>query len=136
MTMSKLLVVDDDENLLVLCREELRQEGYEVLVAHDGKEALSLLALEKPELVVLDIVMPKMDGLEMVGKIVGRRPCTRVIINTAYAAYRENFMSWAADAYVVKSPNLEGLKHTIDEVLHRVQSQTSNDEQTAANRSP
>jgi DNA-binding response OmpR family regulator len=117
--MSKVLVVDDDENLLVLYRDELQEEGYDVITAHDGKEALNLLGAEKPDLVVLDIVMPKMDGLDTIGKIIGKMRKTRVIINTAYPAYRDDFMSWAADAYVVKSSNLEALKHPIEEVLHR-----------------
>jgi two-component system response regulator VicR len=66
---NRILVVDDDDGLRGLYRAELEDEGYEVVTAIDGREALQKLEKEKPDLVVLDIVMPKMDGMETLGRI-------------------------------------------------------------------
>ncbi|MFQ6102905.1 MAG: response regulator [Candidatus Glassbacteria bacterium] len=115
--MTKLLVVDDEAPLRLLYEKELTEEGYEVVCAGDGWEAVRKIEEEIPDLVVLDIQMPEMDGLEAMGRILGKYNKLPVIINTAYTSYKSNFMSWAADAYVVKSSNLDELKSTIREVL-------------------
>jgi CheY-like chemotaxis protein len=123
--MKKIMVIDDDENVLLLCTQELTEEGYRVVTAHDGKEALHLLEHEKPDVVVLDIVMPKMDGLEAMGKIIRRMRKTPIVINSSYSAYKDDFKSWPADAYVLKSADLHALKRTIKDLLHRHRSPTS-----------
>jgi len=115
--MNKLLVVDDEAPLRLLYEKELTEEGYEVVLASDGWEAVKKIEEESPDLVVLDIQMPEMDGLEAMGKILGKYNRLPVIINSAYSSYKSNFMSWAADAYVVKSSNLDELKSTIRDVL-------------------
>jgi two-component SAPR family response regulator len=66
--------------------------------------------------------MPKMDGLEAIGKIIELNKSIPIIINTAYSTYKDDFMSWAADAYVVKSYDLDSLKSTIKEVLNKKKS--------------
>lgn len=63
--LTKLLIVDDDPHIRELVRLFLEKEGFEVLEAHDGLEALTLLAKIKADLVILDIMMPKMDGWEL-----------------------------------------------------------------------
>ncbi len=103
--------------LRILYREELEEEGYEVLVARDGKEALQKLRKEKPDLVILDIVMPKMDGIEALGRMLREKKGVPIIIHTSHPGYKEEFMSWAADAYIVKSANLTELKERIRELL-------------------
>jgi DNA-binding response OmpR family regulator len=115
--MTKLLVVDDEKNLRALYQSELGQEGYEVIVAHDGKEALSMIEQEKPDLIVLDIRMPGIDGLETMARILAKDNRLPVILNSAYSAYRESFLSWSADAYVIKSSDLTELKAKIRQVL-------------------
>ena len=72
---------------------------------------------DRPDLVIMDISMPGMDGIEALGKILGVDNTIPVILNTAYANYKDNFLSWAADAYVVKSSDVDELKKTIKEVL-------------------
>ena len=101
--MKKILVVEDEEGLRLLYEEELTAEGYDVLTARNGKEAIQQLEQGKPDLIVLDIVMPVMDGMETLGRIVGKERKIPIILNTSYPGYREDFMSWAADAYVTKS---------------------------------
>ena len=65
----KILVVEDEENLRYMYERELTKEGYDVTLAGDGKEALTKIDKKLPDLVVLDIRMPNMDGLEALGNI-------------------------------------------------------------------
>ena len=113
----KILVVEDEEGLRLLYEDELEAEGYEVLTARNGREAIQQLEGGKPDLIVLDIVMPVMNGMEALGKIVGKERKIPIILNTSYPGYREDFMSWAADAYVTKSADLGELKEKIRELL-------------------
>lgn len=115
----KVLLVDDDEGLRDLYEEELEGEGYEVLTAKNGKEALQKLEKGKPDLIVLDIVMPRMDGMEALGRIIGKDKTIPVILHTSHPGYQEDFMSWAADAYLLKSTDLTELKEKIRELLEQ-----------------
>jgi CheY-like chemotaxis protein len=118
----KILIVDDEENIRLLYQQELLEEGYEPILSTDGKDCLEKIRTEKPDLIILDIRMPKMDGLEAIGKIIDINKDIPIILNTAYSNYKEDFMSWAADAYVVKSYDLDNLKETIKEVLNKKRS--------------
>ena len=115
--MTTVLVVEDDKNQRLLYEQELKLEGYDVVTASDGKDALGKIQEQLPDLIIMDINMPKMDGIETMGKILGKNRDIPVIINTAYSNYKDNFMSWAADAYIVKSSDLSELKNTVKEVL-------------------
>jgi len=112
-----ILVVDDDENQRFLCQEVLTDEGYDVMVAKDGKEALRKVEQRLPDLVILDIVMPEMDGMEAMTRILRKHRKIPVILNTSYSKYREDFMTWAADAYVMKSSDFTELKEKIKELV-------------------
>jgi len=115
----KVLIVDDEENVRFLYEQELIDEGYQTVLARDGKECLEKVTAEEPDIVLLDIRMPRMDGLEAIGKIIELNKHIPIIINSAYSTYKDDFMSWAADAYVVKSYDLDTLKTTIREVLEK-----------------
>ena len=115
--MKTILIADDDRNLTLLYEEELTEEGYQVEVVYDAKSAISRIEVSPPDLLVLDIRMPGMDGIEALSHILGKNNKLPVILNTAYSNYKDNFMTWAADAYVVKSSNLSELKETIKTVL-------------------
>jgi DNA-binding response OmpR family regulator len=117
--MEKVLCVDDDLSLLRLYQEELTDEGYKVILAKDGREALKKFENESPNVVVMDIRMPVMDGIETLTAMLGKDRQVPVILNTAYPQYRENFMTWGAEAYVIKSSDLTELKRKIREVLDR-----------------
>jgi DNA-binding response OmpR family regulator len=116
---NRLLVVDDEINQGLLYEQELEDEGYEVDVANSGAEALELVKKNSYDLLVLDIGMPEMDGLETLARLLGIDNKIPVILNTAYPSYKDNFMSWAADAYVVKSMDLTELKEKIKESLSK-----------------
>jgi len=117
--METLLIVDDEAHQRILYKEELSDEGYQIMLARNGKEALEKVAEEIPDLIVLDIRMPVMDGLEALGKIIGKERNIPVIIHSAYSSYKDDFMSWAADDFVVKSSDLTELKRKIRELLNK-----------------
>jgi len=113
----KILIVEDDPNQCLLYETELSAEGYEVISAPDGRAALERVEKERPALVVMDISMPGMDGIEAMSRMLAKDHKLPVILNTAYATYKDNFRAWSADAYVVKSSDLTELKETIRRVL-------------------
>jgi DNA-binding response OmpR family regulator len=115
--MKKILIVEDEEALCLLYKEELTDEGYDVTAVRDAEAALDLLRRERYDLIVTDIRMPGRDGVELITQIVGLRKDIPIVINTAYQSYKDDFMTWAADAYVVKSPSLAELKSRIKELL-------------------
>jgi two-component system, response regulator, stage 0 sporulation protein F len=88
-----------------------------VTLAKDGKEALSKFEKEKPDVGVMDIRMPVMDGIEALTDMLGKDRQVSVILNTAFPQYKENFMTWGAEAYVFTSSDLTELKQKIREVL-------------------
>ncbi len=114
---NKVLIADDEQSIRKLYERELTREGYEVILAASGKETLEKVRECLPDLVVLDIRMPGMDGLNVMSKLLEENNELPVVINSAYATYKDSFMSWAADAYLVKSSDLTELKETIDKVL-------------------
>jgi len=114
-----LLIVDDEAHQRMLYQEELSEEGYQIVLAGNGREALEKVQEVAPDLIVLDIRMPVMDGLEALGEIIGKERNIPVIIHSAYSSYKEDFMSWAADDFVVKSADLTELKRKIRELLGR-----------------
>ncbi len=117
--MKKILCVDDDPSLLYLYQVELSDEGYEVILAQDGKQAMEKFEGEKPQAIIMDIRMPLMDGIETMNAILGKDRRIPVILNTAFPEYRQNYMTWGAEAYIIKSSDLSELKHKIREVLEK-----------------
>ncbi|MEW6659485.1 MAG: response regulator [Thermodesulfobacteriota bacterium] len=115
--MKTILVADDEEAIRNLIEEELTDEGYRVIGVANARDALKVVETEPLDLVVLDIRMPGMDGLEALPRILGMKEGLPVILHTAYSQYKESFMSWAADAYVVKSSDLAELKQKIKELI-------------------
>ncbi len=113
----RILIVDDNERLCDILREELREDGYQVDVAHTGREGLSALSQISYDLVVLDLRMPVMDGLDALGKMLARDRLLPVVIHSAYSSYQDDFRAWSADAYVIKSSDSGPLKTTIRELL-------------------
>jgi len=122
----KVLLVEENEGLRDLYKEELEEEGYEIITVKNGKEALQKLEKEKPDLVVLDIVMPVMDGMEALGRMIGKDRTIPIILHTSHPGYQEDFMSWAADAYLLKSADLTELKKKIRELLNLKKGRQSN----------
>lgn len=81
MRKQKILIADDDLKILKILSAVLTREGFEVLTATDGLDAVEIDQLEHPDLVVLDIMMPKMDGLEACGRIKARRDVPIIVLS-------------------------------------------------------
>ena len=115
--MATILVVEDDLHHRLWLQEELELDGHAVIAVASGREALEAAERALPDLVVLDIAMPGMDGLDLLGRLLDIDNALPVVIHTAYGSYRDNFMSWAADAYVIKQSDATPLRRTIRRVL-------------------
>lgn len=105
----KILAVDDEKHIVRLVQVNLERAGYEVVTANDGKEALQKVEAENPDLVVLDVMMPYMDGFEVLQNL-RRNPATRdipVIMLTAKAQDADVFKGWQSgvDCYLTKPFN-------------------------------
>ncbi|HEY3347899.1 MAG TPA: response regulator [Nitrospirota bacterium] len=111
--MKKILVVDDEDNLRALFQGELADEGYQVVTARTGEEAVELVEKENPDLITMDIKMPGMGGIEALRNIREKHPSIPIIMLTAYSEFKNDFDVWAADAYVVKSSDLGDLKQKV-----------------------
>jgi CheY-like chemotaxis protein len=111
--MKKILVADDEMAIRLLYSEELKEEGYEVYTAANGREALEIIESVPLDLVILDIKMPEMDGIEALRQIKERKPDLPVLLSTAYGEYKQDFATWASDDYLVKSSDLEDLKNAV-----------------------
>jgi DNA-binding response OmpR family regulator len=116
----KILVVDDDQHIQRLYKEEFEEEGYKVVVASNGQEAIELFDKETPDIVTLDILLPDIDGIRLLRQMKEKRPKVPIIMSTAYD-YRDDFAVWASEAYIVKSSDLDELKSMIKNLLGKQQ---------------
>lgn len=122
-TRSKILIVDDEIDTLLPLQKSLEAEDYLIVGASNGKEALIKAKTEIPDLIILDLMMPEMDGYEVCEKL-KKDPLTKnipVIILTAKDAVRDKVkgLDIGADDYVTKPFNLKELKARIKSALRR-----------------
>ena len=114
----KILIVDDDLHIQRLYKEEFQDEGYEVVVASNGQEAIEMFEKEVPDIVTLDILLPDVDGIRILRQMKEKNPKIPIIMSTAYD-YRDDFAVWASEAYIVKSSDLDELKAMIKKLLNK-----------------
>ncbi|MBV9864905.1 MAG: response regulator [Abitibacteriaceae bacterium] len=109
----KILAVDDEKHIVRLVQINLEREGYEVVTASNGREALEKVAAEKPDLLVMDVMMPEMDGFEALKKLKEDAATADipVIMLTAKAQDADVFRGWqsGADLYLTKPFNPQEL---------------------------
>ena len=119
----KILVVDDEKLLVKGIRFNLENEGYDVITGADGMEAVELAGSENPDLIVLDLMMPRLDGLEACGKI-REFSDVPIIMLTAKADDMDKLMGFehGADDYLTKPFNILELKARIKALLRRSRS--------------
>lgn len=115
--MKRILVVDDEENICALYKEEFEEMGYEVTTAMDGASALKALDASSYDLVTLDMRMKDMDGIETLRRMKEKLANLPVIISSAYEEFKNDFGSWASDAYIVKSADISSLRDTVKKIL-------------------
>jgi two-component system OmpR family response regulator len=118
---ARLLVVEDEQTILELLSGSLRFAGFEVMTAASGAEALRAVAASRPDLVLLDIMMPDGDGFEVLGRIRSSGPDVPVIFLTARDGVRERVAGLAlgGDDYITKPFSLDELLERIRAVLRR-----------------
>ncbi|MBM9603148.1 response regulator [Desulfopila inferna] len=115
--MKKILLVDDEENIRFIYEEELKEEGYEIISAANGMEALELFKEEKPDLVVLDIQMPGLNGIEVLRRMKTLDPSVPVILSSAYPEFKQDLGAWASEEYIVKSSDIQQLKDAVQRFI-------------------
>ena len=120
--MATILCVDDDKNYLRLIKRDLVETGYNVVDVQNGRDAIAKVREGSIDLVVLDCEMPFMDDIETMARIIAINNQMPVILNSEHTGYQNNYLAWAASAYVVKSSDSAQLKRVIKLVLDRRQS--------------
>ena len=115
--MKKILIVEDEAHLRLLYEIELNHAGFRTMTAASASECLEYIETMPIDLVVLDIRMPGMDGIEVLQKIIARRRNLPVVIHTAFGSYRDNYLTWGAAAYLIKSADMKELVATLRRLL-------------------
>lgn len=124
MTGRTLLVVDDDPAIRLILVQNLKLEGYEVKEAIDGGEALDLIAAEPPDLIILDVMLPVLDGFEVLERL-RSKPATAelpVIMLTALSSTEEIWAGWnkGVDYYMTKPFDIEEIIRFIDYIFNEI----------------
>lgn len=117
--MAHLLVIDDEGDIRHLYAAELEDDGHSVATCGNSRDALEHLRSDNFDLVILDIQLDQENGLDLLQKISHQQEDTPVILCTAFSSYKDNLSSWLADAYVVKSSNLDELKDEVRRILEK-----------------
>ena len=117
---TKILIVDDDKNICELIRLYLEKDRFNTVIAYDGKQALSLVATEKPDLILLDIMMPKLDGWQVCREI-RKNYSTPIIMLTAKGEVFDKVLGLelGADDYITKPFDTKELLARVKAVLRR-----------------
>lgn len=115
--MADILVVDDETFIRMLYKKEFENEGYRVHLAENAEQAAEIMRAQKPDLVILDIELERESGLEILNRFRQEFRHCAIILNSAYSTYKSDFQSWLADAYIMKSSNLNPLKEKVRELL-------------------
>ncbi len=117
----RVLIVDDDPNLLVLLANQLRADGYETATARDGEEALRRLRTGWPDLVIIDMMMPRMDGLSLAREIKNQADLPIIVLSAIDAGdSKADLLEEVAEDYVTKPYHYPELRARINRVLRRL----------------
>ncbi len=118
---AKVLVVDDEPDVLLLCRVNLEFEGYEVVEATDGEQAMEQIRTESPDVVLLDVMMPKMDGWQVLSALKADDDLkhTPVVMLTAKVQDQDQIRGWSHGAadYISKPFSPLALSQVLQDVL-------------------
>ena len=117
--MKKILVADDEARIRLLYEEVLTEAGYEVVLAQDGRQACEKFISERPDLVILDIKMPGMHGVEVLQRMRDVDKNTPVIISTAYQKMETDAVLSTSDAaaFIKKPVDLNHLRAEVKRIL-------------------
>lgn len=117
--MKRILIVDDQQGIRLLLKEVFEREGYETLIAGSGNEALAITEHVCPHIVLMDMKMPGMDGVELLKRLKKRNKAFKVIMMTAYGEMGvvEESMSWGVMRYFTKPFDVFELRDAVRELL-------------------
>jgi DNA-binding NtrC family response regulator len=129
--MKKILVGDDETRIRLLYEEALTGEGYEVVVAKDGREVCEKFISERPDLVILDIKMPGMHGIEVLQRLKEMDRHVPVIISTAYQKMENDAVISTTDvaAFLKKPVDLNHLRAEVKRILEEKEKQAAREPQ-------
>lgn len=117
----RILIVDDDPSLLVLLADQLRADGYEIATARDGDEALRRLRASWPDLLIIDMMMPRMDGLTLAREIKARADLPIIVLSAIDAGdSKADLLEEVAEDYVTKPYHYPELRARVSRVLKRL----------------
>ena len=117
----RILLVDDDPNLLVLLADQLRADGYEISTARDGGEALRRMRSSWPDLLIIDMMMPRMDGLTLAREIKASADLPIIVLSAIDAGdSKADLLDEVAEDYVTKPYHYPELRARINRVLRRL----------------
>ena len=120
MAMGKVLVADDDKNICELLRLYLVKEGFQVVLAGDGEEALARFSAENPDIILLDVMMPRLDGWQVCREIRKKSECPIIMITAKGETFDKVLgVELGADDYVVKPFETKEIVARIKAVLRR-----------------
>src|SRR5947199_9640385 len=130
---ARILIVEDEPNMVAGLRDNFEYEGYEVITAGDGVEGLGRALNDSPDLVVLDVMMPKMSGLDVCKQLKSKRPSLPIIMLTARGQEVDKVvgLELGADDYVTKPISIRELLARIKAVLHRARAAPQEQERYA-----
>lgn len=114
---TKVLVADDNPHIRQTLKDILTEKGYAVETVSDGYELLAYLKGRAPQVLILDLIMPQKDGLEVFSAVRHASPDTKIIIYTAFQKYESTLFAKSADRFLLKSQSPEKLIRAIEEVL-------------------
>ena len=122
MTNAKILIADDDRNICELLRIYLEKENYSVVLAGDGEEALEKFALEEPDIILLDVMMPRLDGWQVCRELRKKSECPIIMITAKGETFDKVLgLELGADDYVTKPFDAKELVARVKAVLRRTQ---------------
>ena len=121
MNAPRILLVDDDPNLLVILAEQLRADGYEITTARDGDEALRRLRTSWPDLLIVDMMMPRMDGLTFAREIKAQADLPIIVLSAIDAGdSKADLLEEVAEDYITKPYHYPELRARVNRVLRRL----------------
>jgi two-component system, OmpR family, alkaline phosphatase synthesis response regulator PhoP len=132
LTLKKVLVVDDEQSIVTLLKYNLQQAGYEVITAMDGEEGKNLALTENPDFIILDLMLPKIDGIEVCKQIRQQRKSTPILMLTAKDEEFDKVLGLelGADDYMTKPFSPREVIARVKAILRRTQHQPIVQEQT------
>ena len=134
MTNAKILIADDDRNICELLRIYLEKENYTVVLAGDGEEALEKFALEEPDIILLDVMMPRLDGWQVCRELRKKSECPIIMITAKGETFDKVLgLELGADDYVVKPFEPKEIVARVKAVLRRTEKTNAENDKKEVN---